>query len=164
MKRLIVSIGGLLAVMYLSAMPPTTQRTKAPASQHSLAASTSKSESAKARSKSPAERLAQNKVLSNRLSAILEQQNPRVTDMQMASQGFGSLCQFVTAVHISHNLGIPFDQLKTAVLTNGSLGKAIPTIKPNADTKAELWKAAVQSADDLHDSYWAIAQSSSRSM
>ena len=35
MKRLVISVGGLLAVMYLSAMPPTTQRT--PASQHSLA-------------------------------------------------------------------------------------------------------------------------------
>src|SRR5258706_290822 len=255
MKRLIISICGLLAVMYLSALPPTTQRTPANGSQHTLA---------KAAPKTPGELLTQNQKLSDKLSVLLRQQDPPVTDLQAASQGFRNLDQLVVAVHTSHNLGIPFAQLKTAALasgslseaiqllkpdahvegairqavlqalddldktpgvlltqnkklsdrlntllrqqnpsvtdlqaasrgftnvgqlfaaahvsqnlsipfdrlktqeqTSGSLGKAIHTLKPNADTKAELWEAAVQAADDIEESYWAIAHSSSTSM
>ena len=108
--------------------------------------------------------LAQHKQLSGKLSAFLRQQNPPVTDLQAASQGFMNLGELFTAVHISQNMGIPFDQLKTAMQTNGSLGKAIPAIKPNADTKIELWEAAAQAVGEIEESYWAIAQSSSISM
>ena len=155
MKRLIVSIGGLLAVMYLSALPPTTQRTPANGSQHTLA---------KAAPKTPGELLTQNQKLSDKLSVLLRQQDPPVTDLQAASQGFTNLGELFTAVHISHNLGIPFDQLKTQEQTSRSLGNAIHTLKPNADTKAELWKAAEQAVDDIEESYWDIAQSFSPSM
>lgn len=155
MKRLLISISGLLAIMYLSALPPTTQRTPANGSQHSLA---------KAAAKTPDELLAQNKKLSCKLSALLSQQNPPVTDMQAASQGFTNLGDLFVAVHISLNLGIPFDQLKTQEQTSGSLGMAIHALKPNVDTKAELWEAAVQAADDIEESYWAIFHSSSTSM
>jgi len=155
MKRLVISISGLLAVIYISAMPSVTQRTRANGSQHSPA---------KAASKTSGELLAQNKKLSDKLSALLRQQNPPVTDMQAASQGFTNLGELFTAVHISHNLGIPFDQLKTQEQTSRSLGKAIHTLKPNADTKAELWKAAEQAVDDIEESYWVIAQSFSPSM
>src|ERR1700730_673430 len=96
MKTLVISIPGLLAFIYLGAIPPATQRT--PASGNSHSASSSKSESAKAGPKRPGERLCRNKQLSDKLSAILKQQNPRVTDLQTASQGFESLCQFVSAV------------------------------------------------------------------
>src|SRR5260221_14458832 len=147
MKRLVISISGLLAVMYLSAMPPTTWRTPANGSQHNLA---------KAAPKTLGQLLTQNKKLSDKLSVLLTQQNPSVTDLQAASQGFTNLDQLFAAVHTSHNLSIPFDQLKTPEQTSGSLGKAIHTLKPNADTKAELWEAAVQAADDIEESYWAI--------
>jgi len=114
--------------------------------------------------KTPGALLAQNKGLSDKLSALLGQQDPPVTDMQAASQGFTNLGELFTAVHISHNLGIPFDQLKTQEQTSRSLGNAIHTLKPNADTKAELWKAAEQAVDDIEESYWDIAQSFSPSM
>jgi hypothetical protein len=71
---------------------------------------------------------------------------------------------FVTAVHISDNLSIPFDQLKTAAQTSGNLWKAIHMLKPDADVKAEVWEAARQASDDLEESYRLIAQSSSPSM
>jgi ABC-type transporter Mla subunit MlaD len=156
MKRLVISIGGLLAVIYISAMPSATQRTPTNGSQHSRA---------KAAPKTPGELLKQNKKLSDKLSALLRHQNPPVTDIQAASQGFTNLGELFAAVHISQNLGIPFDQLKkTRAQTSGILGNAIHTLKPNADTKAELWKAAEQAVDDLEESYWVIAQSFSPSM
>ena len=87
-----------------------------------------------------------------------------MTDMQAVSQGFTNLGQLFAAVHASQNLSIPFDQLKAQEQMSGSLGKAIHTLKPNADIKVELWEAAVQASDDIEESYWAIAHSSSSSM
>jgi len=156
MKRLVVSISGLLAVMYLSAMPTAAQHTQAHGhgatangSERAHAASRSKGEDNKAEAKTAGELLAQNKSLSDRLGTILKQQNPPVTDLRAASQGFNVLGQFVTAVHISHNLGIPFDQLKTQAQTSRSFGKAIQVLRPDADAKAEMMKAAEQAVDDM---------------
>jgi hypothetical protein len=170
MKGLVIAVGGVLAFMYLTTTPELIQRTKvvgqdatANGSQHHPASS-SKSESAKAGPKSPGERLTQNKHLADKLSTILKQQNPQVTDIQAASQGFESLCQFVSAVHASQNLGIAFERLKSQEQTSGSLAEAIHLLKPDADVKTEVREASVQAAADLEESYWVIAQSSSMSM
>ncbi len=136
MKRLVISIGGLLAVMYLGALHSTTQRTPANGSQHSLA-------------KTPGELLSQNKKASDKLSALLRQQNPPVTDLQAAAEGFKNLDQLVVAVHTSHNLGIPFEKLKTASQTRGSLSKAIRVLKPDADVNAAVREATLQALEDL---------------
>src|SRR5258708_1166898 len=141
MKRIIISICGLLAVMYPSALPPTTQRTPANGSQHTLA---------KAAPKTPGELLTQNQKLSDKLSVLLRQQNPPVADLQAASQGFRNLDQLVVAVHTSHNLGIPFDQLKTAAQASGRLSKAIQLLKPGADVEGEIREAVPQALDDLY--------------
>jgi len=145
--------------MYLSAMPAAAQRTQAHGrgatahgSERTRAASSSTGEAAMAGPKTPGELLTQNKKLSDKLSTILKQQNPPVTDLQAASQGFKNLGQFVAAVHISHNLGIPFNQLKTQAQTSGSLGKAIHVLRPDADAKAEVMKAAEQAVDDMQES------------
>src|SRR5258708_37913032 len=116
MKRIIISICGLLAVMYLSALPPTTQRTPANGSQHSLA---------KAAPKTLGQLLTQNQKLSDKLSVLLRQQDPPVTDLQAASQGYINLAPLVEAVHTSHDLGTPLTKLKTAALASGSLSEAI---------------------------------------
>ena len=55
-----------------------------------------------------AAKLAANPALSAKLSALL----PPGTNLATASAGFKNLGQFVAAVHVSKNLGIPFDQLK----------------------------------------------------
>ena len=159
MKRLVVSMSGLLAVMSLNAMPAAAQRTQAQGcgataqgSERSHVASSSKGGAVKAGPKTPGELLTQNKKLSDKLSTLLKQQNPPVTDLQAASQGFKMLGEFVAAVHISHNLGIPFDQLKTQAQTSGSLSKAIHVLRPDADVKAEVKKAVEQAVDDMRES------------
>src|SRR5260370_95483 len=138
MKRLIISICGLLAVMYLSALPPTTQRTPANGSQHTLA---------KAAPKTPGELLTQNQKLSDKLSVLLRQQDPPVTDQQAASEDGTNLDHRVAAV-ISHNVGIPLDQLKTALRTNGSLAEAIHLLKPDADVEGQVRGSVLQALDD----------------
>jgi hypothetical protein len=171
MKGLVVAISGILTIVYLGAIFEASQRTLAQRrwaianeEEHAHAVSRSEGEAFKAGSKTPGVLLGQNKKLSDKLSALLRQQNPPVTDLQVASQGFNMLAVFVVAVRISHNLGIPFDQLKTQAQTSGSLSKAIHVLKPDSDVKAEVREAARQAVDDLEESYWAIAQSSSISM
>ena len=152
--------GMMLAVcLYLSAKPAAAQRTQAQGrgetahgSDRPHAASSSAGDAAKAGAKTPGELLTQNKKLSDKLSTILKQQNPPVTDLQAASQGFKILVVFVSAVHISDNLGIPFDQLKAQAQTSGSYSNAIHVLKPDADAKAEIMKAAEQAGDDMWES------------
>ena len=80
-------------------------------------------------------RLSSNTKLSGKLQSLL----PPGTDLQAAASGFKNLGQFVAAVHVSHNLGIPFDQLKAKMQgpPTESLGKAIHQLKPEANAKAE---------------------------
>jgi hypothetical protein len=94
-------------------------------------------------------RLSSNTKLASKLQGLL----PPGTDLQQAAQGFKNLGQFVAAVHVSHNLGIPFDQLKAKMTGTGaeSLGKAIHDLKPSADAKTEAKKAGKEADNDLDD-------------
>jgi hypothetical protein len=97
-----------------------------------------------------ASKLANNPQLSSKLSALL----PPGTNLATASAGYKNLGQFVAAVHVSKNLGIPFDQLK-ATMTGPppmSLGKAITTLAPTANAKMALKTAEKQANADLHSS------------
>jgi hypothetical protein len=93
------------------------------------------------------QKLASNKQLASKLQSLL----PPGTDLNAAAAGFKNLGQFVAAVHVSHNLGIPFDQLKSKMIgpPSESLGKAIHDLKPTADAKAELKKAEHEAHQDL---------------
>ena len=159
MKGPVVAIGGFLTVIYLSAIVTAALRTQAPrpgaqrtSAPLRLQLSRSKEEAFKAGSKTPGELLRQNKELSDKLSTILKQQSPSVTDLQAASQGFNILSVFVVAVHISDNLGIPFDQLKTPAQTSEDFSKSIRALKPDVDGEAEIKKAAEQYIDDMEES------------
>ena len=81
-----------------------------------------------------------------------------------ACSGFKNLGQCVAAAHVSKHLGISFDCLKsnvTGLAAQGtscpagtgtksmSLGKAIQTLDPTADQKAESKKAESQATKDL---------------
>ena len=98
---------------------------------------------------SVSERLSDNKKLAAKLQSLL----PKGTDLQTAAGGFKNLGQFVAAVHVSHNLGIPFAQLKAKMLgpPAESLGKAIQQLKPAAQAKVEGKKAEKQAKDDLRE-------------
>jgi hypothetical protein len=92
-------------------------------------------------------RLSSNTKLASKLQSLL----PPGTDLQTAASGFKNLGQFVAAVHVSHNLGIPFDQLKAKMQgpPTESLGKAIHELKPDANAKAETKTAESEANNDM---------------
>jgi len=67
---------------------------------------------------------------------------------------FKNLGQFVAAVHVSKNLGVPFDELKGQVLgpADGSLGRAIHDLQPDLSpgtAKAEAKRAERQAKEEI---------------
>lgn len=90
--------------------------------------------------RTPGELLQQNTKLSAHLAKLL----PAGTDLQAAAAGFTNLGQFVAAVHVSNNLGIPFSALKTRIAAGDSLGEAIKALKPAADSQAEVRRGQAQ--------------------
>src|SRR6266705_864462 len=94
--------------------------------------------------------LAQNTKLSSNLQGLL----PSGTNIQNAAKGFDHLGEFVAAVHVSHNLGIAFDQLKAKVTGPSavSFGEVIYQLKPNVNAKQEAIKANAQALQDMQKS------------
>ena len=97
-----------------------------------------------------ATRVAHNSALASRLQSLL----PAGTNLQTAATGFKNLGQFVAAVHVSHNLKIPFDQLKAKMTGSNSesLGHAVQDLEPNLThktVKADVKTAERQAKQDL---------------
>jgi hypothetical protein len=76
------------------------------------------------------------------------------TDLGLMAADFKTLGQFVAAVHVSHNLGIPFEMLKAKMVTDEmSLGEAIKSWKDEMSTtevNTEIKKAEEQAKEDLN--------------
>jgi hypothetical protein len=67
------------------------------------------------------------------------------TNVVTAASGFRNLGQFVAAVNVSHNLGIPFPQLKRdMVQRHMSLGQSIQDLRPSANSTQEVERAQTQ--------------------
>ncbi len=117
---------------------------------HGNSAKSDQQSSTSSGQKTPGELLTQNTKLASKLQGLL----PAGTDLQTAASGFKNLGQFVAAVHVSHNLGIPFDTLKSKLTGSGSesLGKAIKQLDPKANSKTETSKANKQAQQDIKDS------------
>jgi hypothetical protein len=114
------------------------------------------------RSSAPGDLLEQNTQLASKLSGLL----PAGTDLRAAAEGFKNLGQFVSAVHVSKNLEIPFHELKCTELAtteacgtmtvpskSSTLGQAVRTLKPSmasTDTKAAVKQARKQASTDIH--------------
>src|SRR5438094_577594 len=96
-------------------------------------------------SKTPEQLLAQNTKLSESLAKFL----PPGTNLEAAAQGFKNLGQFVAAVHVSHNLDIPFSDLKSKMMSGDSLGQAIRDLKPGVNAKDEAKKANRQAKETM---------------
>jgi hypothetical protein len=83
-----------------------------------------------------------------KLAAKLQSLLPAGTNLEAAAGGFKNMGQFVAAVHVSHNLNIPFDQLKEKMVTDHkSLGGAIHELRPDMTKDAangEAQKAETQ--------------------
>jgi len=67
------------------------------------------------------------------LASRLQSRLPAGTNLTTASAGFRNLGQFVAAVNVCHNLGIPFAELKTRMVERHmSLGQVIQDARPTA--------------------------------
>ena len=89
---------------------------------------------------------------------------PANMTLNTASAGFRNQGQFIAAVHASQNLGIPFADLRAAMLglptpgttttpttplTRLSLGQAIQKLRPQANATTETSHAETQARADL---------------
>lgn len=88
---------------------------------------------------------------SPKLASNLEKLLPAGMTAQDACSGFKNLGQCVAAIHVSHNLDIPFADLKTKMTGNGavSLGKAIQVLQPQAKGKQEAKRGEKQAQQDI---------------
>jgi len=87
-------------------------------------------------------RIEANPKMSARVQALL----PPGETLSKAAAGFKNQGQFLAALHVSHNLNIPFDQLKASMTGSSamSLGAAIKANRPamtEAQAKEEAKKA-----------------------
>ena len=96
--------------------------------------------------KTPQDHLTAQPKLAAKLQALIPG-----TPVNLAAQGFRNFGQFVAAVHVSHNLGIPFADLKARMTgTNPeSLGQAIHELRPAVNADAEANFAEQQAKRDL---------------
>ena len=84
------------------------------------------------------QKLQKNTNLADKLSGRV----PSGTDLMLASDGFRNLGQFVAAVNVSNNLGIPFADLKARMVNDGlSLGQAIKAERSDVDFVRESRRA-----------------------
>ena len=173
MKRIIVTVTLTAAAAWILAIPAAGQgRSQSHPGGGSAAAgsmsgghgmdASGNSGSGTSGPRAPGQLLTQNTQLSSKLSGLL----PAGTDLQTAAAGFRNLGQFVAAVHVSHNLDIPFAQLKCTELATAAacpgmtlpskgshLGQAIQTLKPtmsSADSKSAAKQAEKEASADTH--------------
>jgi hypothetical protein len=118
---------------------------------------------------SPSAVLTKNTKLDAHLTNLLQSKGllAKGTDLKDACAGFKKLGQCVAAMHVSHNLSIPFaclsaDRTGTAPATGStcpsgtgtskmSLGKSIQALSPNASAKTEEKSATKQADADINE-------------
>src|SRR5262249_37073697 len=86
-----------------------------------------------------------------RLAARLQSLLPAGMTLDQAADGFKNQGQFIAALHVAHNLNIPFADLKASMTgaNHESLGQAIHDLKPAADATAEVKKADHEAQTDI---------------
>jgi len=144
-----------------SAGKPTTTSGKPSTDSGSTGSTSTTSPAASSGSTTPlnpiASKIMSKPALSQKISAML----PSKMSLNDASMGFKNQGQFIAALHVSQNLGIPFKDLKNAMMTKtgtgataeltqtSSLGQAIQKIKKNTDATTEVQKAETQANADV---------------
>lgn len=95
-----------------------------------------------ARDDALARRIERNEQLRSRVNTLL----PPETTLSQAASGFQSEGQFIAALHVSKNLGIPFSDLKAKMTGPDpmTLGEAIRDLRPSANAASEVAKAENQ--------------------
>jgi hypothetical protein len=123
--------------------------------------------STKGTSSSPTNVLSKNSKLDSKLTSKLQSKGllPAGTDLKDACAGFKNLGQCVAAIHVSHNLDVPFACMRanmtgtapaagtTCATGTGSsklsLGKSIQTLAPAADSKTASKTATTEADADI---------------
>jgi hypothetical protein len=84
--------------------------------------------------------------LNARITAML----PPHMSLDRASSGFKNQGQFIAALHVSKNLGIPFKDLKNDMTRKHmSLGQSIQDLKKSAASGTEARRGEAEAHDDL---------------
>jgi len=112
-----------------------------------------------------AAKIASKPQLNAKLTALLpiDPLTGKTMTLDKASLGFKNQGQFIAALHVSENLGIPFTELKSNMVTvtpgapgepptatqTGSLGQAIQKSKATANIPTEVEKAELQASTDM---------------
>jgi hypothetical protein len=147
----------------------TTASSSGSTSKHTGSTSTSTTTTASGSPTTPlnpiAAKIASKPNLSTKINGMLP--IDPVTGVKMtldaASMGFKNQGQFIAALHVSQNLGIPFTELKSHMVTvtpgvagqpatatqTGSLGQAIQASKKTANVTTEVERAETQASADL---------------
>jgi hypothetical protein len=85
-----------------------------------------------------------------KLQAKLQAMLPSGVTLDEAAKGFKNQGQFIAALHVSQNLGIPFADLKTRMVDQHlSLGQAIQSARPATDATTAARRGERQAATDL---------------
>jgi hypothetical protein len=131
-------------------LPPVTGKSKAPTKEGAEAPSAGSASNPNSANVNVTSRLASNPALSARLQPLL----PAGSTLAAASAGFRNQGEFVAALHVSRNLGIPFDQLKTELTSQhpDSLGQAIHALRPalsRSTVKSDVRLAKRQAEQDI---------------
>lgn len=97
---------------------------------------------------------AQQKLQKNtNLASKLQSRLPAGTDLMTAAAGFKNLGQFVAAVNVSNNLGIPFADLKMKMVDEHlSLGQSIQALRPTASGTIEAQRADYDAQGMIYES------------
>lgn len=95
-----------------------------------------------------AQKISANRGLQPKMRTLL----PPGMTLNQASLGFRNQGQFLAALHVSRNLGIPFADLKAAMTgpRSLSLGQAIHQLRPSANAETATTTAEHEATADLH--------------
>ena len=131
-------------------VPPVTGKSKAAAKEIAVAPAAASASAKSAAKMDAGSRLAGNTALSARIQPLL----PAGSTFAAASAGFRSQGQFIAALHVSRNLGIPFSQLKADLTERhpDSLGQAIHDLRPalsRSTVKSDVRMAKRQAEQDI---------------
>src|SRR4051812_46282712 len=84
------------------------------------------------------------------LNARITSMLPTHVSLDQASRGFKNQGQFIAALHVSKNLGIPFKDLKSDMTTKHmSLGQSIQDLKKSTASTTEAKRGEAQAKEDL---------------
>ena len=163
MKKLAIVFFSLAVVLFLSNASLFAQRGNGGENRGNTATTSNagkldKSDKSQPNAKSTTNKsatIAENIQSNPKLASKLQGMLPTGATLEQASAGFKSQGQFIAALHVSKNLNIPFDALKTKMTgpSPESLGKVIHDLRPDLSAgkaNEEAKKAEKEAKEDEH--------------